>query len=190
VVLTALALVAAAVALTTQMRAQWQLMVLWGVLVGSGTGVTSLVLAAIVATRWFEARRGLVIGALSAANATGQLIFLPLLARLVERDGWRAACALVAAAAVVVFALVLALMRDRPQDVGLRRYGEGSGEAATPPPSALAPQMKKVANKIQNTRVFAPSRNAPSAAAVIGAVLGGGAGSGSVQRAVGHQLDA
>ena len=139
VVLTALALVAAAVALTTQMRAQWQLMVLWGVLVGSGTGVTSLVLAAIVATRWFEARRGLVVGALSAANATGQLIFLPLLARLVERDGWRAACALVAAAAVVVFALVLALMRDRPQDVGLRRYGEGTGEAAMPPPSALAP---------------------------------------------------
>jgi MFS family permease len=62
VVLAALALVAAAVALTTRMHDQWQLMLLWGVLVGSGTGVTSLVLAAIVATRWFDQRRGLVIG--------------------------------------------------------------------------------------------------------------------------------
>src|SRR5215813_13259392 len=67
VVLAALALLAVSVALTTQMRSQWQLMLLWGVLVGSGTGVTSLVFAAVVATRWFEERRGLVIGALSAA---------------------------------------------------------------------------------------------------------------------------
>ncbi|HKB11818.1 MAG TPA: MFS transporter [Vicinamibacterales bacterium] len=144
VVLAAIALVAAAVALTTQMREQWQLMLLWGVLVGSGTGVTSLVLAAIVATRWFDERRGLVIGALSAANATGQLIFLPVLARLVDGYGWRAACLAVAAAAIVVFTLVLLLMRDRPQDVGLRRYGErdtpgqiASSTPALPPLEAL-----------------------------------------------------
>src|SRR5215813_6781644 len=81
VVLGALALLAVSVALTTTMTREWHLLLLWGVLVGSGTGVTSLVLAAVIATRWFEARRGLVIGALSAANATGQLVFLPLLAR-------------------------------------------------------------------------------------------------------------
>ncbi len=84
VILAAVALLAVSVALTTQMRHQWELMLLWGVLVGTGTGVTSLVLAAVVATRWFEAKRGLVLGALSAANATGQLVFLPLLARLVR----------------------------------------------------------------------------------------------------------
>ena len=78
-------------ALTTQMRTQWQLTLLWGVLVGAGTGVTSMVLAAVVATRWFDERRGLVLGVLSAANATGQLVFLPLLASLVESSGWRAA---------------------------------------------------------------------------------------------------
>ena len=81
VILAAVALLAVSVALTTQMRTQWQLTLLWGVLVGTGTGVTSMVLAAIVATRWFDARRGLVLGALSAANATGQLVFLPLLAQ-------------------------------------------------------------------------------------------------------------
>src|SRR5512145_1055559 len=83
VILAAVALLAASVALTTQMQSQWQLTLLWGVLVGTGTGVTSMVLAAIVASRWFDERRGLVLGILSAANATGQLVFLPLLASLV-----------------------------------------------------------------------------------------------------------
>src|SRR5688500_6313766 len=79
-VLAAVALLGCAVALSTGMRSEWELTLLWGILVGTGTGVTSMVLAAIVANRWFDARRGLVLGALSAANATGQLIFLPTLA--------------------------------------------------------------------------------------------------------------
>src|SRR4029078_2731175 len=106
VILASLALVATAVSLTTQMRSEWQLTLLWGVLVGSGTGVTSMVLAAVIATRWFEERRGLVMGALSAANATGQLVFLPLLARQIERYGWRSAALIVAVVAAVVFAIV------------------------------------------------------------------------------------
>jgi predicted MFS family arabinose efflux permease len=140
VVLAALALLAASVALTTEMRNEWQLTLLWGVLVGTGTGVTSMVLAAVVATRWFDERRGLVLGALSAANATGQLVFLPLLAGLVEQRGWRAACLLVAAVATVVFAIVLLFMRDRPQDLGLERYGQRSDEPQADGTSrALAP---------------------------------------------------
>lgn len=127
VVLAALALLATSVALTTQMRTSWELTLLWGVLVGSGTGVTALVLAAVVANRWFDERRGLVLGILSAANATGQLVFLPLLARLVERYGWRAAALAVAASAGVVFAVVLAFMKDRPSDVGLEPYGRPPG---------------------------------------------------------------
>src|SRR5215813_2644963 len=104
VVLSALALLAVSVALTTQMRTQWQLTLLWGVLVGTGTGVTSMVLAAIIANRWFDARRGLVLGVLSAANATGQLIFLPVLASMVAERGWRSAVMVVAGGAVAVFA--------------------------------------------------------------------------------------
>jgi len=124
VMLGALALLTVSVALTTRMHDRWQLTLLWGVLVGSGTGVTSMVLAAVVATRWFEARRGLVMGALSAANATGQLVFLPMLASVVEHRGWRAATLIVAATAAVVFVVVLLFMRDRPSDLGLLRYGQ------------------------------------------------------------------
>jgi len=134
----ALALLAVSVALTTQMHSQWQMTLLWGVFVGTGTGVTSMVLAAVVATRWFDARRGVVLGALSAANATGQLVFLPVLARLVEQSGWRAAAWVVAGGAVVVFAIVAVFMRDRPEDLGLRPYGQAAGAAVTATP-ALSP---------------------------------------------------
>ena len=136
-ILAAVALLAISVGLTTRMEHQWQMTLLWGVCVGTGTGVTSMVLAAVVATRWFVARRGLVLGALSAANATGQLVFLPLLARVVEQQGWRPAASIVAGAAVVVFVIVLVLMRDRPEDLGLRPYGQSHGAPA--PPAALAP---------------------------------------------------
>src|SRR6202047_4121336 len=87
IVLVALALLAFAVALSSTMHHRWELMLFWGVLVGSGSGVTALVLAAVVVNRWFEQRRGLVLGLLSAANATGQLLFLPFLAHLVTHHG-------------------------------------------------------------------------------------------------------
>ncbi len=123
VVVSALVLLSASVAVSSQMRSQWQLVLLWGVLTGAGTGVTSLVLAAIVANRWFEERRGLVVGALSAANATGQLLFLPFLAALIERSGWRAAALAVAAVAAVICGVAALLIRDRPDSMGLKPYG-------------------------------------------------------------------
>src|SRR5260370_14444561 len=85
------------------MKSQWQLVLLWGVCVGSGTGVTALVLAAVVANRWFDKHRGLVLGGLTAANATGQLLFLPFLARLLEHFGWRSVSLVVAGSAAAVF---------------------------------------------------------------------------------------
>ena len=138
VVLCAVALLGTSVALTTRMQNQWELTLLWGVLVGTGTGVTSMVLAAIIANRWFDERRGLVLGVLSAANATGQLVFLPLLASLVETRGWRAAALLVAGAAALVFVVVFLFMRDRPEDLGLLPYGRAPG-GTTARARAMAP---------------------------------------------------
>lgn len=139
IVLVAVALLCAGVSLTSTMRHQWQLLLLWGVVVGSGTGVTSLLLAAIVVNRWFEERRGLVMGVLSAANATGQLVFLPNLARIVTHHGWRSATHVVAATAAIVFVIVFLWMKDRPADIGLLPYGarqdsQALAEAAPYPP--------------------------------------------------------
>jgi sugar phosphate permease len=97
---------------------------LWGVVVGVGTGMTALVLGATVATRWFSKRRGLVVGLMTASNATGQLVFLPLLASLTEAYGWRTALTFVVVVILLAMLLVVALMRDYPADLGLPVYGE------------------------------------------------------------------
>ena len=139
ILLAAIALLVVAVTLSTRMHTEWQLMLLWGVLVGVGTGVTSMVLAAVVATRWFDERRGLVLGALSAANATGQLVFLPALAQITASSGWRSATLMVAAAGAAIFVVVLLFMRDRPEDIGLRPYGQRATDATSAAPRSLAP---------------------------------------------------
>jgi MFS family permease len=134
VMIAAAALISGGLLTSLAMTQVWQLIVLWGLVVGVGTGLTAVVLAATVAARWFTARRGLVIGLLTASNATGQLVFLPLIAELTERHGWRFAlifvCGLLALAAVVT----LALMRDRPSDLNLPPYGETA--VVPPPPTA------------------------------------------------------
>ena len=140
VVVAALITIATGVALTTQMTSLWQLYLLWGVVVGVGAGCMASVLAAVVANRWFVARRGLVVGVLTAAGATGQLIFLPVLAREAVGVGWRWASLTVAGAILVVIPLVAFLLRDRPADVGLRAYGatEADPPAVTGNPVAAA----------------------------------------------------
>lgn len=132
VLASALTLIAAGSALSVVMTASWQLVLLWGVLVGIGTGAISMGFVATVATRWFEARRGLVTGVLTAASATGQLIFLPVVAEVTTRHGWRWASLIVAAAALAVVPLVAVFMRNHPQDIGLSAYG-----ATTADPVAL-----------------------------------------------------
>jgi MFS family permease len=129
----ALALIAAGVALTPLMTRPWQLVLLWGAVVGTGSGATALVLGATVVARWFASRRGLVMGVLTASTATGQLIFLPLLASLAESFGWRMVALAVAAAALGLIPVVALLMRDRPQDIGLAPFGAVNEQGAAVP---------------------------------------------------------
>jgi len=123
VVCTALLLVAAGLLLATLMTQLWQLFVLWGLLLGVGSGMTALVLGATVANRWFERRRGLVLGVLTASSATGQLIFLPIVASLIEHHSWRVAVLPIALGCVIVAGLAFSLLQNQPDDVGVRPFG-------------------------------------------------------------------
>jgi sugar phosphate permease len=129
----ALLLLSAAVLLATRVREPWQLILLWGLFVGAGTGMVATVMGAVVVNRWFSRRNGFVLGALTGSTATGQLLFLPILARLAENHGWRSALYLVGGAAALVVPLALLLVRERPADVGLLPLG---ADVATPPPPA------------------------------------------------------
>jgi MFS family permease len=135
VVMAALLLVAAGSGLTVFMTRSWQLVLCWGVLVGLGTGSMALAFVATVTNRWFVHRRGLVTGVLTAGGAAGQLIFLPVLARLTQSQGWRTAALTVAVAALAVVPLVFWRLRDRPADLGVLAYGATVDD----PPPAAAP---------------------------------------------------
>ncbi len=134
----ALLLVSAGAAFSIFATEPWMLVVTWGLLIGLGTGSMALVFAATVADQWFVRRRGLVVGVLTAGGATGQLIFLPIVAGLVESSGWRQATLLVAAAALAVVPLVLLFLRNRPEDLGLAPYGAPADWAPTPRPTGNA----------------------------------------------------
>jgi sugar phosphate permease len=129
----AMAVLAAAVLLATRVDAPWQLVALWGLFVGTGTGMVATVMGAVVVSRWFAARRGLVLGALTASTATGQLLFLPVLARLAEDHGWRWALYLVGGAALAAVPFALLLVRESPAAMGLLPYGAAPGAAVAPP---------------------------------------------------------
>jgi sugar phosphate permease len=131
----ALLLVAAGSGLTVWMTQVWQLMLLWGVLVGVGTGSMALAFVATVTGRWFVRRRGLVSGVLTAAQAAGGLVFLPLMAALSESVGWRAASLVVAAGALVVVPVVILFLRDSPSDVGTVAHGADPGSVAAALPT-------------------------------------------------------
>jgi len=123
VVMSALTTVSIGAFLTTQIHAPWQLVATWGVIVGIGTGSMALVFAATVANRWFVKRRGLVIGGLTAASATGQLIFLPGLTRLSELHGWKSIGLTIGAASLVMVPMIYLFLREKPADIGFLPYG-------------------------------------------------------------------
>ena len=138
VMIAAAGFVATAMVLATQITQLWHLFILWGLVLGCGTGLTALVLGAMVANRWFTARRGLVVGLLAASTATGQLIFLPFAAWLIENVGWRYAVIPVFFACVTVAILVFLFMQDSPKTMGLRPYGETADD---PAPAVAGPAL-------------------------------------------------
>jgi MFS family permease len=138
VVSCALLLVALGSGLTVFMTASWQLVLLWGVLVGLGTGSMALAFVATITGRWFVKHRGLVTGVLTAGGATGQLVFLPVVAWLAEHHGWRSAALVVSGGAVAVVPLVLIFLREHPSDIGLPLYGAHEVTPPVPAPGGAA----------------------------------------------------
>jgi predicted MFS family arabinose efflux permease len=151
----AMLLLTAGYGLSTIATQYWQFVVLWGVVVGAGSGLAATVLGAAVANRWFTERRGLVMGLLTASTATGQLIFLPVLASAVTANSdWRVAPWIVAAATLLAVPVIWWLMRDHPRDVGQRPYGEtGAPDAAAPAMVAGNPAKRAMTTLFEAVRV-------------------------------------
>jgi predicted MFS family arabinose efflux permease len=117
----------------------WQLYLTWGVLVGLGSGAGMVGLATAIANRWFVARRGLVVGLLTAGNASGQLVFLPLLASLATSQGWHSVPMVVALVILLLMPVVMLMLPESPASVGLGPFG--SNEIVALPPHSGNPFM-------------------------------------------------
>ncbi|MCC6167644.1 MAG: MFS transporter [Caldilineaceae bacterium] len=133
-VLAGLLLTGGSLIASANMTQLWHLYLFWGALGGIGTGLMATVLGATVAARWFVARRGLVVGIFGAATSAGQLIFVPLLMRLVLGLGWRTSTLWLAGILLVLLVPVVLLMRNDPAELGLRPYGAPSGPLPVLPP--------------------------------------------------------
>ncbi len=127
VVIAALTVVGSGAFSTIFIHSPWQLIALWGLVVGAGTGSMALVFAASIANRWFIERKGTVLGALTAAAATGQLIFLPGLSWLATHHGWKSVSITVACAAWVMVPLVAIFLKESPAAMGFTPYGAPEG---------------------------------------------------------------
>jgi sugar phosphate permease len=147
----ALTLVAIGCLATTVMSSSWQLVLAWGFAIGIGTGSMALVFGAIIADRWFVTNRGLVVGIFSAASSTGQLVFLPMLAYLINSHGWRTAVLLVAAFSLLLVPFVMWLLADSPASVGLTPYG-AEPDWAPPAASKRNPARAAVATLTESSR--------------------------------------
>ena len=116
---------------TMAMTQFWQFFLVWGIVVGIGAGCVGSVLTATVGNRWFVAKRGLVLGILSSASSTGQLIFLPLFMAMITYAGWRMGSMVLIIVAIILMPLIYLWMRDDPSEVGLEPYGAGWPGAAS-----------------------------------------------------------
>ncbi len=119
----ALSVMAVAAAASVFMTQSWQFLLLWGGMVGVGAGSIGLVAGATIVNRWFETNRGTVMGVLTASNATGQLVFLPLFGILITRAGWRAEVLFIAIVCAVLVPLTLLILREYPSDMNLGMLG-------------------------------------------------------------------
>ncbi|WP_372465815.1 MFS transporter [Nocardia spumae] len=144
VVACALVLVAAGSGSTVLMTQPWQLMVTWGLLVGVGVGSMSMPFVATITGRWFVRHRGLVTGVLTAAGATGQLVFLPLISMLARDHGWRVPALVVAATALAVVPLVVLFIRDFPSDIGRGAYGAAADDDSGTRTAAAGGAMRAI----------------------------------------------
>ncbi|MDM5327747.1 MFS transporter [Neobacillus sp. CF12] len=114
----------AGILLTFFMVKPWQLILIWGIIIGLGSGLFLTVLSPYIANQWFEKRRGLALGILTASTATGQLLLLPLLAIIVETHSWKWAMGLILFLCLIMLAIIILFMKNSPPEAGLLPYGQ------------------------------------------------------------------
>lgn len=148
-----MAILASGLVLTFVMQTEWQLILIWGVMIGIGSGLFLTVLSTQVANRWFVKRRGLAVGILTAATATGQLVLLPVMAIFIQNYSWRAAILLIFSLSVVMFIVIALFMKSFPKDIALAPYGQEELVVEELPISGRNPFKMAISALLEGIRV-------------------------------------
>ena len=125
-------------------RELWHVYVTTGLLMALGAGGLAMTTGTTVAARWFEARRGVAIGIFAGGMSAGQLVVIPLATALTLWFGWRMSFLWLGVGLLVfVLPVALLLVRDNPEDRGVRPYG-ATGPAQTAAQAAAAQKAARV----------------------------------------------
>jgi sugar phosphate permease len=134
--------------LTIVMTTPVHLYLLWGLIVGLGSGVVAPVLGKVISGRWFSKGASTAMGLFSASAQTGQVLLAPALGALTERYGWRSASIALAIVAGAAILPVLLGLKDHPEEIGVRAYGaiptEAEDAVRAPSPSASPTQLRDI----------------------------------------------
>src|SRR5215470_8227980 len=150
VILVSCGLLGAGTLLSSQVTSLWQVYLTAGVLMSVGGGGVQMSTAASVVARWFEARRGLVLGVLGGAMSAGQLVIVPLAVWFTKTYGWRLSYVYLGVLLLVIaFPLALWLLKDDPARKGLLAYGAVKGRSQSGATGASSPRHVSVSEAMQ-----------------------------------------
>ena len=118
--------------LTSQANSAWQLLVSYGLLLSLGTGAIYAVVNS-TASRWFDKKRGFVLGITTSGGGFGAIVMAPFATYLISNFGWRTAFIVMGLIAWLVISSMCLILKKDPGDMGLLPDGVKS-EAAQPGP--------------------------------------------------------
>jgi len=102
----------------------WQLVLLYGIVASIGLAGASNVTASAIVTHWFVEKRGLAMGLVLSGMAVGQLVVTPVSLYLIANYDWRLSLLVISAIILIILPICYVFVRSKPEDVGLRPYGE------------------------------------------------------------------
>jgi len=83
----------------------------------------SFLTVGILINNWFEDKRGMATGIAYAGSGIGSAVLIPLVAQIAESMNWQAVYRFAGAAILLILLpVVLFLVKDQPQDMGLKPY--------------------------------------------------------------------
>ncbi len=123
-----LAVIGCGILLTSRATETWQLNLAYGVIAGIGFGAAATHVVSTIVSHNFTARRGLAVGIATSGATGGQLVVIPVLARVLEFTDWRTSYVVIGISVLAMAPFVFWLIRPRAADDAARAARRAAAE--------------------------------------------------------------